>query len=121
MRRIFPFLASILLGLFLAAAGASSRPDSILLGRAAWSALLGVGTAYAQTAPLPATPNDGGVFLYQDRNGRKVYTNLEGVAAHGKAGLVKLDLPPLSSIDFEHTGPEGLRTLDQRVTESHNA
>lgn len=115
MRRTFPFLTSILLGLFLLPARA------LMPG---WSTALGASVVRAQSGQPQASPQpvkDSGVFVYEDRNGRKVYTNLEGSAAHGKAGLVKLDLPPLSSVDFEHTGPEGLRALDQRVTESHNA
>ncbi len=60
------------------------------------------------------------MFRYQDRQGRTVYTNLEGMASHGK-GLKLLELPPLSSVDFEHAAPEQLRQIDSHVRESHSA
>jgi hypothetical protein len=67
-----------------------------------------------------AAQGDGGVFRYRDREGRTVYTNLEGMASHGRA-LEALNLPPLSSIDFEHAAPEQLRQIDSQVRESHSA
>jgi hypothetical protein len=60
------------------------------------------------------------VYRVRDRQGRTVYTNLEGMASHGRA-LVTLDLPPLNSIDFEHAAPEQLRQIDSQVQESHSA
>jgi hypothetical protein len=74
--------------------------------------LAGMGPAAAQDA--------GGVYRIRDREGRTVYTNLEGMASHGTA-LETLDLPPLNSIDFEHAPPEQLRQIDNRVQESHTA
>ena len=66
-----------------------------------------------------AAQNDG-VFRYRDREGRTVYTNLQGMASHGRP-LEQLSLPPLSSIDFEHAQPDELRKLDGHVRESHSA
>lgn len=76
--------------------------------------------ASAQAQPAAPQPDGGGVFLVRDRQGRKVYTNLDGMASHGQA-VTPLALPPLSSIDFASTLPAELRVLDQRVTDSHNA
>jgi hypothetical protein len=105
MGRIFPFLTNIvvtiavvwLLGVTIGSGQASS------VG-------MGLGKAYAQ---------EGEVYRYQDRNGRTVYTNLDGMASHGKA-LTRVKLPPLSSIDFAHAKPEELRALDAQVRESHS-
>jgi hypothetical protein len=67
-----------------------------------------------------AAQGDQEVYRYRDRQGRTVYTNLEGMASHGRA-LETLSLPPLSSIDFEHAAPEQLRQIDSQVRESHSA
>ena len=88
--------------------------------------------AQAQPAPPqhlapPANPErpTGGagaaeVLLVQDRGGRQVYTNLEGMASHGKAPR-RLSLPPLASVDFEGAQAAELRALDLQVSESHDA
>jgi hypothetical protein len=73
----------------------------------------------------PAAPDrpgqrDGSVYMVRDRAGRQVYTNLDGLASHGKA-RTELVLPPLSSVDFEHSQPDELRALDRHVSECHNA
>lgn len=73
----------------------------------------------------PAAPDrpgqrDGSVYMVRDREGRQVYTNLDGLASHGKARK-ELVLPPLSSVDFEHSLPADLRALDQQISECHNA
>jgi hypothetical protein len=114
MGRIFPFLTNIavtvavssLLGLFC---WLSWRSEPSPPGLQPHARTFLVGKAYAQ---------EGGVFRYQDRNGRTVYTNLEGHASHGKA-LTRVKLPPLSSIDFAHAQPEQLRAIDAQVVESH--
>lgn len=76
---------------------------------------IAVGSAFTH-----ASADDGDVFLYKDRQGRQVYTNLEGMASHGQA-LTRVTLPPLSSVDFAHSPPDALRALDRTVSESHNA
>ena len=76
--------------------------------------------AVAMTLPWVALGQDAGVFRYRDRQGREVYTNLEGHASHGGT-LQAVDLPPLSSIDFGSRSPEELRRLDAQVRESHGA
>jgi hypothetical protein len=67
-----------------------------------------------------ATAQDGDVYRVRDREGRTVFTNLEGMASHGRP-LERLELPPLSSIDFEHAAPEQLRQIDNQVRETHSA
>src|SRR5690349_5424837 len=82
-------------------------------------ALFWLGPA-AGSRPATAAAQDAGIFRYRDREGRTVYTNLEGMASHGRP-LERLELPPLSSIDFEHSAPAELRQLDDRVRESNSA
>jgi hypothetical protein len=115
MGRIFPFLTKFC---SRAEQGASILalsvalvllPDasSVLLARVdvSWT----IARAYAQS---------GEVYRFRDRDGRNVYTNLEGMASHG-AALTRVKLPPLSSIDFERAKPEELRKIDAQVRESH--
>lgn len=84
------------------------------------AALLGLTGANFVPAWLPpAEAQDSGVFRYRDRDGREVFTNLEGQASHGRA-LQVVDLPPLSSIDFGSQSPDDLRKLDARVHDSHS-
>lgn len=105
MGRIFPFLTNILVTVAVAL-----LPGLITLA---------LGLSYFECPMLSkAYAQEGGVFRYQDRDGRTVYTNLEGSASHGKA-LTRLELPPLGSVDFEHAKPEELRQIDARVRESH--
>jgi hypothetical protein len=107
MGRIFPFRTDILVTVGISATG-------LLL---AWFCL---GMAPLFAISERAYAQDGGIFRYRDRNGRTVYTNLEGSASHGTA-LTRLELPPLSSVDFEHAKPEELRSLDAHVRDSHSA
>jgi hypothetical protein len=74
----------------------------------------------APPTPDPPAQGGGSVFVVRDREGRQVYTNLDGLASHGKA-RAELVLPPLASVDFEHSQPAELRALDQHVNECHNA
>jgi hypothetical protein len=92
--------------------GGMGRTSRLLPALCFVTCLAGVGPAPAQDA--------GGVYRVRDREGRTVYTNLEGLASHGRA-LETLDLPPLNSIDFEHAAPEELRQIDSQVRESHSA
>lgn len=88
------------------------RSSRLVLGVCVMTWLSGAGPGAAQGTDA--------VYRYRDRDGRNVYTNLDGVASHGRA-LEALSLPPLSSIDFEHAAPEQLRQLDSQVRESHGA
>lgn len=137
MRRIFLFLAGMLV--VVAWLAPAAGPDPVWLYRLAPSvahaqpraqpgqrakpgskpASEGEAASGADRAGLNAV-DDAGVFLVRDREGRQVYTNLEGNASHGKAATW-LNLPPLSSIDFKRSEPGQLRALDGRVTEAHNA
>ncbi|HEX6240335.1 MAG TPA: hypothetical protein VFZ61_05560 [Polyangiales bacterium] len=102
MSRIFLYLASLFVcsvALAQAEPAASDRPE--------------------QREERPAQ-RDGSVFMVRDREGRQVYTNLDGLASHGKARR-ELTLPPLSSVDFAHSLPGELRALDQHVSECHDA
>lgn len=67
-----------------------------------------------------AAHKDEKIYRYKDRDGRVVYTNLEGAGARG-GKLAELDLPELSSVDFDHAQPDELRRLDLRVQEAHSA
>jgi hypothetical protein len=120
MGRIFPFLSNIVVTVAIGSVLALfSRPTA--LGSRAEA---GAGQCFHSAARAliygKAYAQDSGVFRYQDRNGRTVYTNLEGSASHGKA-LTHVELPPLSSVDFEHAKPDELRALDAHVRESHGA
>ena len=109
MRRIFLYLVSLLvcsLALAQAEPPARDRPEQL-------------GKRPEQRDESPEQ-RDASVFIVRDREGRQVYTNLDGLASHGKA-RGELTLPPLSSIDFEHSQPAELRALDQHVSECHNA
>jgi hypothetical protein len=84
---------------------------------------LSLAQANAQSEPTaPDRPGhrDASVFMVHDREGRQVYTNLDGLASHRKARS-ELVLPPLVSVDFEHSEPAQLRALDQHVDECHDA
>jgi hypothetical protein len=109
MRRIFPFLTSIALSVALV-----SLLDASWLLLARGPARVDVGWTLAR-----AYAQGGEVFRYRDRDGRNVYTNLEGMASHG-AALTRVKLPPLSSIDFDRAKPEELRKIDAQVRESHD-
>lgn len=106
MGRIFPFLVSC-------CSRAAPRASTIAITIAVISLLgagLSLGKAYAQGDE---------VYRVKDRDGRTVYTNIEGAASHGKA-LTRLKLPPLSSVDFAHAKPDELRALDAQVRDSHS-
>lgn len=101
MGRIFPFLTNI---------AVTVAVSSLLALLAIACLLLRPATGYAQ---------EDQVFRVRDRDGRTVYTNLEGAASHGKAMTI-VKLPPLGSFDFAHAKPDELRALDAKVVESHN-
>lgn len=104
MGRIFPFLTNIVVTTAIA------LPLVVLASQASPHAF-----TYAR-----AQAQDAGIFRVRDRNGRIVYTNLEGAASHGEVRQ-RLELPDLSSVDFEHAKPEELRAIDAQVRDSHNA
>lgn len=118
MGRIFPFLSKF-------CSRAEPRASNIALG-IALVLLLGTslfslagGSSDVSWSRAKAYAQDGEAFRYRDREGRNVYTNLEGMASHG-AALARVKLPPLSSIDFERAKPEQLRQIDSQVRESHS-
>jgi hypothetical protein len=95
-------------------------PSSVLMGRIRSFLTSFCALTWLLAAGPSAVAQDGGMFRYRDREGRLVYTNLAGMASHGRA-LEQLSLPPLSSIDFEHTAPEQLRQIDSQVKQTHSA
>jgi hypothetical protein len=118
MRRIFLFFASM--WMFVAWLALASGYDPVSPNRLGPSVARAQPQAQPGRAAVPGASDAAGVFIARDRQGRQVYTNLEGTASHGKA-LTRLSLPPLSSIDFASTRPDELRLLDGRVTDAHNA
>ena len=87
--------------------------------RRTWVAL--ATTSWLAFAAPRAHGQDEKIFRYQDRDGRQVYTNLEGSADSSSAGLSAVSLPPLSSIDFAQTGEDQLQQLDHSVRLAHES
>jgi hypothetical protein len=111
MSRIFPLLACVVLiwSSLARAEPAAPQPSARAQGGAGVEAR---GSAREQ--------DEADVFLVQSRDGRQVYTNLPGMASHGQEAR-RVNLPPLSSVDFEHAPTAELRALDLRVSESFDA